>query len=247
MKALILGAGYGTRLYPLTKNRPKPLLPVAKQPMIDHILDRLVLISGLKNIVVVSNNKFFLKFKAWAKSAKKKYKKFSSIKALNDGSNTPEDRLGAIGDIIFTLKKEKIKEDLLIVGGDNIFDFDLKDFVSFAKSNRPQVSIGLYDIEDIKKASRFGIVKMNKNKRVVSFKEKPKFPKTSLVAMCLYYFPKESLRYIFDYVEDGQNTDAPGQYIRWLYKRKSVYAFVFKGKWHDIGHLDYYNQIKDSI
>ena len=246
MKTLILAAGYGTRLYPLTKNKPKPLLPVAKKPIIDYILDKLNEVSELKAIIVISNNKFFSKFKTWAKATEKKFNKFS-IKILNDGSNTPEDRLGAIGDIIFSLKKEKIKEDILIVGGDNIFDFNLKNFVLFAKQKRPQVSIGLYDIEDIKKASRFGIVRINKSKRLVSFEEKPRSPKSSLVAICLYYFPKESLRYIFDYIEDKQNTDAPGQYIRWLYKKRPVYGFAFKGIWHDIGHLDYYNRVKDSM
>ena len=246
MKTLILAAGYGTRLYPLTKNKPKPLLPVAKKPIIDYILDKLNEVSELKAIIVISNNKFFSKFKTWAKATEKKFNKFS-IKILNDGSNTPEDRLGAIGDIIFSLKKEKIKEDILIVGGDNIFDFNLKSFVLFAKQKRPHVSIGLYDIEDIKKASRFGIVRINKSKRLVSFEEKPRSPKSSLVAICLYYFPKESLRYIFDYIEDKQNTDAPGQYIRWLYKKRPVYGFAFKGIWHDIGHLDYYNRVKDSM
>ena len=246
MKALILAAGYGTRLYPLTKNKPKPLLPVAKKPIIDYILDKLKEISELKAVIAISNNKFFLKFKTWAKATEREFNKFS-IKILNDGSNTPKDRLGAIGDIIFSLKKEKIKEDILIVGGDNIFDFNLKSFVLFAKQKRPHVSIGLYDIEDIKKASRFGIVRINKSKRLVSFEEKPRSPKSSLVAICLYYFPKESLRYIFDYIEDKQNTDAPGQYIRWLYKKRPVYGFAFKGIWHDIGHLDYYNRVKDSM
>ena len=145
MKALILSAGYGTRLYPLTKNKPKALLPIAGQPMIDHILDKLKKVSGFKEIIVISNNKFFFKFKTWASKTQKKYKKFS-VKVFNDGSNTIEDRLGAIGDILFVLKKEKIKQDLLIVGGDNIFDFDLRDFISFARQKKPQVSIGLCSI-----------------------------------------------------------------------------------------------------
>jgi len=246
MKALILSAGYGTRLYPLTKNRPKPLLPIGKQPIIDYILDRLKEVSGLKDIIVVANNKFFLKFKDWAKLTEKKFKKFS-IKILNDGSDTPEDRLGAIGDLSFVLKKENIKEDLLIVGGDNIFDFSLKDFVSFAKQKRPRVSIGLYDIEDIKKASRFGVVKIDRDKKLVSFEEKPRSPKSSLIAICLYYFPRESLKYIFDFIKSNQDKDAPGQYIKWLYRRRPVYGLAFKGMWHDIGHLDYYNQIKNSV
>ena len=246
MKALILSAGYGTRLYPLTKNKPKALLPIAGQPMIDHILDKLKNVSGVKDIMIISNNKFFFKFKTWASKTQKKCKKFS-VRVLNDGSNAIEDRLGAIGDILFVLKKEKIKQDLLIVGGDNIFDFDLRDFISFARQKKPQVSIGLYDIEDIKKASRFGVVKINKNNRVVLFQEKPKSPKTSLAAICLYYFPKDSLKYIFDYIKNGLNKDAPGRYIKWLSKKRPVYGFVFNGRWHDLGHLDYYNRIKKSI
>jgi len=247
MKVLIMAAGYGTRLYPLTKDTPKPLLKVGNQPMINHLVDKILALDGVSEIIVITNEKFYKVFQDWLNSNKKNCNNIS-IDIINDGTTTPENRLGAIGDIHFAIKEKSIKEDTLVIGGDNIFDFDLKEFVEFAKSVRPKKSLGFVDIKDKEKAHNFGVAELDENKKVVSFEEKPQSPKSSLVAMCLYFLPKENLHLVAEYIEkhvkNQDEKDTSGTYIKWLYKREDVFGFVFQGRWYDIGHIDSYNEVQ---
>ena len=242
-----MAAGYGTRLYPLTKDTPKPLLKVGNQPMINHLVDKILALDGVSEIIVITNEKFYKVFQDWLNSNKKNCNNIS-IDIINDGTTTPENRLGAIGDIYFAIKEKSIKEDTLVIGGDNIFDFDLKEFVEFAKSVRPKKSLGFVDIKDKEKAHNFGVAELDENKKVVSFEEKPQSPKSSLVAMCLYFLPKENLHLVAEYIEkhvkNQDEKDTSGTYIKWLYKREDVFGFVFQGRWYDIGHIDSYNEVQ---
>src|SRR3990167_7933159 len=142
MKALILAAGYATRLYPLTKNRPKPLLPVAGRPILEYILDKLNL-PQLTQALVVTNSRFYPDFVSWAEKSKWREK----VRIIDDGTSTEETKLGAVGDMRFIMEREG-GDDIIVVAGDNLFSFDLKDFVSFAVSVKPAAAIGLYHVED---------------------------------------------------------------------------------------------------
>jgi glucose-1-phosphate thymidylyltransferase len=71
MKAIILAAGYATRLYPLTLNMPKALLPIGGKPIIDHIVAQMDTVEELDEIYVVSNDKFAGHFEEWAKTVTK--------------------------------------------------------------------------------------------------------------------------------------------------------------------------------
>lgn len=240
MKAIVLSAGYGTRLYPLTKNKPKPLLPVKNKPIINYIVKQIEKVDSVDKIIVVSNNKFFKHFKSW----KRKYFFKKDIKIINDKTKSNADRKGAIGDVIFTIDELGLQDDLLVVGGDNLNSLNLNRFINFARK-RNSCCIALFDIKDKKKASRFGVVKMDRNLRIKSFQEKPAHPTTTLIATCIYYFPKESLSLLFAYqaAVAGKN-DATGLYINWLSKKIPVYGFRFVGKWFDIGHLDTYKKVQ---
>ena len=242
MQILVLVAGYGTRLYPLTKDKPKPLLSCGGRAILDYLLDKVKGLGGLKNVIVVTNNKFHEIFEDWAGENKS----FPvPIRVINDETTSPDDRLGAMGDIAFVLKKNRINQDLLILGGDNLFDSGLDSFFAFARKNSPQMSIGLYDIKDKSAAKQFGVVKLDGAGKVVSFEEKPALPQSSLIAMCLYYLPKESFHFIEEYIRDSRKTDTTGDFVRWLSQRNTVYGFRFEGKWYDIGSVESYREAQE--
>jgi glucose-1-phosphate thymidylyltransferase len=232
MKALVLAAGYATRLYPLTMEYPKPLLKVGDRPIINYILGKLERIDALEEIFVVSNTKFIGRFRQWAKVIKCSKR----ISLIDDLTRDYKHRRGAIGDMIFAIRKKRINDDLLVIGGDNIFDGTLSKFLQFAKAHRPHPLIGVFNIRKKEKAMHYGVVKLDKEMRLVAFQEKPEKPHSALVAMCLYYFPKRSLSFIKEYTETKTDKhDATGFYIDWLSKREKVYGYVFHGRWYDIG------------
>jgi len=244
MKALILAAGYATRLYPLTIEYPKPLLTVEHRPIIDYIIEKLKVINAIDEIIVVTNSKFISRFRNWR--IKHHFKKRISL--VDDLTKDHSDRRGAIGDINFTIEYRLIKDDLLVIGGDNLFDGSLEAFLSFAKDKSPHPVIGVFNIKSLQEANKYGIVKLDRKQRVIDFKEKPKRPKYTMVAMCLYYFPKESLGLLREYLNSQEDKhDATGFYIDWLRKKVPVYAFVFSGRWYDIGDHRFYNEAREKF
>lgn len=239
-----MAAGYGTRLYPLTKDIPKPLLDVAGKPIVQYLLDKIAKYPIINEVLLVTNDKFFQHFVSWRNKIQSHYESLK-IKVINDETTTPESRLGAIGDIQFAVAKEAIQESLLIIGGDNIFDWGLKDFIVYAKRKR-SIVMGVYDIIDKNLATHYGVVSLNRNKKLMSFEEKPQNPKSSYVAMCLYYFPKDKLKDIKIYLEGEHNKkDAVGNYFDWLHKMEDIYAYVFKGNWFDIGNHIVYKKAEE--
>jgi glucose-1-phosphate thymidylyltransferase len=240
MKVLILAAGYATRLYPRTKNFPKPLLEVNGKPIINYLIEKLERLSGISKVVVVTNDRFARTFEAWAKQFDTRY----DIQIVNDRTRTPETRLGAVGDMSLVFKQEGYRGDFLVLGGDNFFQDPLDDFVKFARRKTTATTIGVYDIKRKKEASNFGVVSLNAACKVVDFAEKPEQPRSSLIAMCLYYFPQGALTCIKEYMSDRRNSsDAAGAYIGWLSRAGTVYGYRFKHLWVDIGNKKTYEQI----
>lgn len=233
MIVLILAAGYATRLYPLTLDTPKSLLKVGNKTILEHIFRKISEVSGVKKCFIVTNQKFFDNFKIWAQC----FQFGVPLEIINDETTSNENRLGAIRDIEFVIKKKDIDEDLLVIGGDNLFEFSLKDFVEFAKLHKPDSSFAVFDIRDIEKAKQYGVVKLNELKEVINFEEKPKIPQSTLISTCIYYFPKEKLRLFSDFLSFANKTDAPGNYIKWLSENDKIYGFAFKEAWYDIGDI----------
>lgn len=239
MKVLLLAAGYATRLYPLTLNKPKSLLPVAGRPVIEFILDIVEPIKEADEIFIVTNEKFHRHFEEWNTSFSSKKK----ITIVSDGTLSNDDRLGATGDMEFVIREKGIEDDLLVLAGDNIFKTALAGFVDFSVSKRPSVSIGLYDVKDLRLAKKYGIVSLDSDKRVIEFREKPEKPSSTLAAKCLYFFPREKLDIVKTYLNTDAAKDAPGYFLEWLSKKEAIFGYVFEGEvWFDIGDMKSYEE-----
>ncbi|MDZ4787604.1 MAG: nucleotidyltransferase family protein [Blastochloris sp.] len=233
MQLLILAAGYATRLYPLTLNQPKPLLPVAGRPMINHVLDHLSGIGGIERVLVVTNHKFITHFEEWAARYDKKGASYD-FKIIDDGSTSDDDKLGAIGDIHLVIEREQIKGDLMVVAGDNLFDQSLADFGRACAEKKGPV-LGVYDVKDWELVKKYNSISVDSAGQITHFEEKSAEPKSTLTGIALYYYPEAVIPLIKQYIAEGNNPDQPGRLVQWLYPRLPFYTWEVPGTWFDIG------------
>jgi glucose-1-phosphate thymidylyltransferase len=230
VKAVILAAGYATRLYPLTLDRPKHLLEVGGRPILEQLLERLPL-AELDAIYVVTNAKFAPLFREWADEYP------ANVVVIDDGTSTEEDRLGAIGDLALVIAGERLDDDLLVAAGDSLFTERLDGFVRFGRE-RAAVATAVYDVGDLDAMKRLSSVAVAEDSRVTSFEEKPERPTSTLAGIALYFFPRTALPLVAEYLAEGNNPDQPGRLLAWLYRRTPVYAWRVPGPWLDIGTPD---------
>ena len=234
MTTIVLAAGYGTRLYPLTLNKPKALLEVGGKAILDRLFEKIEAVDRPGKAVIVTNEKFYKNFKKW----QSRYRSNIDIKVINDKTKSDETRLGAIGDINLVLEETGTSEDLLIMGSDNLFREDLGGFVKFSVAKRPFSALALFDIKNKKLAAKYGICDLNEDSQVVGFEEKPTEPKTTLAASALYFIPKEKASRVREYMKTDLSKDAPGNLMKWLSREDKVFGYVLKGAWYDIGDTE---------
>jgi glucose-1-phosphate thymidylyltransferase len=221
VKALILAAGYATRLSPLTDDRPKQLLPVGGKPIVDWIVEK-IRDAGITEVHLVTNARFAPLFRDWSTE--------SGVTIHDDGTTTNETRLGAIGDLQFV----GLDDDLLVIAGDNLFDFSLADFVEFWRAHDGS-AVAVYDVGDRELAKKYGGVAVDGARRITGFVEKPDDPPSTLAATATYVYPRPHARLVDEYLAEGNNPDQPGNFVAWLHTREPVYAYAFEGGWYDIG------------
>jgi glucose-1-phosphate thymidylyltransferase len=228
MQAIILAAGYATRLYPLTETIAKPLLPLAERPMLDYLLDSIREAGGVETVHVVTNHKFAGDFETWAATR--------DVVVHDDGTTSEDDRLGAIGDIAFVVRKADLQgDDLLVIAGDNLFDYSLADFVSFWRVKGEASAVVLYDVGDLELVKKYSSVDLDGTGRLTAFTEKPEQPTSTLVATAAYLYHREHVALLERYLAEGNAPDQPGRFLAWLVPRAPVYGYVAGGEWRDIG------------
>lgn len=239
MKCLILAAGYATRLYPLTENFPKPLLAVGEKTILDWLVDDIDTSNAVDEYIVISNHKYATHFEDWART------KPQNITVVDDGTSTNESRLGAVMDIRFAIEKLSLDCDMLVIAGDNVLDFSLTEFISYAKAKRASCIMRYYE-PDGKKLLKCGVVTVDGNDKILSMTEKSPTPATHWCCPPFYYYTKADARLVQRGIDAGCGTDAPGSYIAWLCKQTDVYAMEMPGKRYDIGNLESYEKVKSE-
>lgn len=229
MKAVILAAGYATRLYPLTLDRPKALLSVGGRPMLDRLLDQLEVVDGLDEVYVVTNSKFAGAFRDWAAG-----RSGPAVRIVDDGTIDEESRLGAIGDLDLTIRQARLDDDVLVLAGDNLFSESIAPFPVFALG-KGGAALGVYDVGDLETIRRYAVIELDGDDRVTLLEEKPDEPRSTLAGIALYFYPRSALGLVAEYLAEGNNPDQPGRLVQWLYPRTPVYGWRVPGRWYDVG------------
>lgn len=234
MKCIILAAGYATRLYPLTENFPKPLLPVGGKPILDWLVEDLF--SAIEQFVVVTNHKFAEQFRTWADGHTEK------ITVIDDGTSTNETRLGAVRDIELAVEPGN---DYLVMAGDNVLTFSLVPFLSFA-AEKDTSCVMCHEETSVPALQRTAVITVDGNDLITSYEEKPREPKGHLAVPPFYFYRAADIARIQEALDAGCGYDAPGSFAAWLSKKVPMHAYRMPGKRHDIGDMESYRAVRDS-
>ena len=240
MVCVVLAAGYATRLYPLTENFPKPLLPVGEKTILDWLLDDIDSTCPVDRHVIVSNHKFIGHFEQWTLE-----KHLSApIHVLDDGSTSNETRLGAVKDIQFAIDALSLDDDLLVIAGDNVLDFSLHVFCQYAEDKKATCVMRYYE-PSVDVLRKTGVALIDENERIIRMEEKPSEPFANWSVAPFYYYSRRDIHFIRQAIESDCNTDAPGSMIAWLSNKSPVYAMEMPGMRYDIGNIASYQTVQD--
>lgn len=240
MKAIVLAAGYATRLYPITENTPKPLLLVRGVSILDRLMQDIDTIEEVDEHIVVCNHKFVDQFEEWKGHCGLR----KPVRIIDDGSMTNETRLGAVRDLLLAIEKCSIDEDVLVLAADNILDFSFRGFVEYAKRVGTSCIMRHHEPETAK-LQRTGVIRIDEEERVLEMQEKPEVPCGHWAVPPFYYYAKQDLPLIKESVANGCAADAPGSLARYLLKKTVLHAWEMPGGRMDIGNLETYYMVKE--
>ncbi|WP_339104102.1 NDP-sugar synthase [Haloterrigena salinisoli] len=250
MKAVVLAGGYATRMWPITKHRPKMFLPIGDSTVIDRIFAELEADERIDEVFVSTNERFAPDFEAHLADSE-----FDKPRLSVEDTTEEDDKFGVVGALAQLIDRENVDDDLLVIAGDNLISFDVADFVDYFEDHEAP-TLAAYDVGSREKAKSYGLVELEGD-RVVDFQEKPDDPNSTLVSIACYAFPQDSLSLFPTYLEEGNNPDEPGWFIQWLQNQEETYAYTFEDAWFDIGtpesyldavgwHLDGDSRVADS-
>jgi len=237
MKAVILAGGFAKRMWPLTKEKPKHLLPLAGKPMLSYVMEKLEATSELDRIFVSTNARFADQFSSYLATVETE----KDVLLFVEKTYSEAEKLGSVGGLRQLVMEHNIDDELLVVGGDNIFGFEIADFIDFFQSKIAN-AVALYDLKSKAKARLYGVATIDNENKIICFQEKPDQPQSTLVSTACYAFTRKGVQNIRRYLEEGNDPDKMGHFVEWLCRNDDVYGYVFEGIWFDIGGFDSYDE-----
>lgn len=247
MNTIILAGGYATRLWPITKKRAKPLLPLAGEPILSYILDELEELPEIEQIYITTNERFEEAFQRYLRKRKEE-----RYQLIIEKQESEEEKFGAIGGIINALEKGE-RTDYLVIGGDNYYSFEIRDFLDFVLQKRGIVN-ACFKVKSLEEAKNYGILDFDEENKILDFQEKPEEPKSRMASTAFYYFPVQIYDIFDEYIEywEGRISkdkylDEPGRFLAWTSERYDSYAYPFTGTWADVGTRQGYLRAEREI
>ena len=231
MNAVLLAAGYGTRLRALFPDTPKALIEIAGRPVLAHLLDNIARSGLVDGITIVTNDRNHVALQSYLDS----HPPHLSTCLLTDGTGTEEERLGALGDLRFALDHLGRSEDLLVTATDKLLAFELAAPLQWARELAAPVNVCVQLASRAHLAGRHGCVLLDSDARIVDFEEKPGNPKSRLASLAIYVLPAPVQPLLREYLQQGGDADAPGYFIGWLARRVAVYGYIAPGPGYDVG------------
>lgn len=233
--AILLCAGYATRLYPLTRNFPKHLLPVAGKPVIDYLVEQIVDFNGLGGIHVITNALFFDLFEEW----KNKWSGKCDITIHNNGITSNENRLGPSGDLQFVLKRIGQPSPVMVAAADNIFRFKLEPLWERFRTSQNHYIVGLSE-SNKEVLRKTGVPVLGENDQVLRLFEKPQNPVTPWAVPQIYFFQPSVWQHMDTFHANGLRRGEKEHFLDYLCQIEGLYLFKIYGTRFDIGTLESY-------
>ncbi len=242
MQVILLAGGFAKRMWPLTKDKPKHLLPIAGIPMLSYNLKKLEENSEISKVYISTNAKFEDNFREFIEEYKKESK--LDLELIIEDTLSEGEKLGSVGALGMIIKAKNIDEELLVIGGDNIFSFKVEDFLNYVRE-KGMSGLAAYDVGSLELAKKYGILKVDENNKIIDFVEKPENPPSTLSSCCFFYFTKEDVTKVKKYLDEGNSPDSMGYFIDWLYQHSPMCAFTFSEYWFDIGSFEELDRVNE--
>ncbi|MBI9085645.1 MAG: nucleotidyltransferase family protein [Desulfobacterales bacterium] len=240
MIAVLLCAGYATRLYPLTRSFPKPLLPVADKPVIDYLVDQIAVLPTIDTLHIVTNAKFYDHFRKWAGQKAAAGAVSIPIIIHNDKTSCNAHRLGAVADLQLVLKSLPSPQPMLVAAADNIFRFSFAGLCERFLREKRHLVVALPQT-DRHKLQKTGVLALDDEDQVLRLHEKPIDPPSTWSCPPLYFLRPSAIGHLDTLLATENQPDAPGHFIEYLCRREPVMAQRLDGTRLDIGDIDSYH------
>jgi glucose-1-phosphate thymidylyltransferase len=241
MKAIILAEGYADRLYPLTKDQPKALLPIVGRPIINYQLDEIEKIYEIDEVFVVTNETFAPNFQRWKED--NSFRSGLEITLVNNGTSNDDNHNGAVADLAYCIAGQNIDSDVLVLAGDTLVQFDFSKALQDFKRTGVDVVCGQKARGNMD-LSRFAVAKIDADHYIVEITEKPTRTRYDIIIYAVYFLRRETLPRLNDYMNDCYPPEYLGCLIEYLQRFDPLYVHLFEGDCIDIETLTDYADVQ---